>query len=227
MNGVRPPNGVRPLSRPLGRPIRLGVLISGSGTTLANFLSRIEAGTLRAEVAIVIASRPGCGGLDRARKAGLRAETVARKQCTDVADFSDRIFSLMREARVDLVTLAGFLSLIQIPEDFTNRVLNIHNALIPAFCGKGMYGMRVHQSVLARGVKVSGCTVHFADNLYDHGPIIVQKSVPVKEGDLPESLAARVFEAECEAYPEAIRLYADARLEIIESRVRVLDAPLP
>jgi phosphoribosylglycinamide formyltransferase 1 len=217
-------NGIRPLARALGRPIRLGVLISGNGTTLANFLSRIATGQMQAEIPLVIASRRDCGGLERARKAGLRAEVVSRKQCADVAEFSDRIFALLREARVDLVTLAGFLSLIRIPDDFTNHVLNIHNALIPAFCGKGLYGMRVHQAALARGVKVSGCTVHFADNLYDHGPIIVQKSVPLKEGDSPETLAARVFEAECEAYPEAIRLFADGRLEIIESRVRILEA---
>lgn len=215
---------VRPISRPLNRPIRLGVLISGGGTTLVNFLRRIDAGQLRAEIPIVIASRPGCGGLDHARAAGIRTEVVARKACASVEDFSDHIFALLRENRVDLVPLAGFLSLIRIPDDFTNRVMNIHNALIPAFCGKGLYGIRVHQAVLARGVKISGCTVHFADNLYDHGPIIVQRAVPVHEEDSPEALAARVFEAECEAYPQAIQLFADARLEVIESRVRILDA---
>jgi formyltetrahydrofolate-dependent phosphoribosylglycinamide formyltransferase len=221
MTGMK---GVRPIARPLNRPIRLGVLISGGGTTLVNFLRRIDAGQLRAEIPIVIASRPGCGGLDHARAAGIRTEVVARKACTSVEEFSDRIFALLREARADLVPLAGFLSLIRIPDDFANRVMNIHNALIPSFCGKGLYGIRVHQAVLARGVKISGCTVHFADNLYDHGPIIVQRAVPVHEEDSPEALAARVFEAECEAYPQAIQLFADARLEIIESRVRILDA---
>jgi phosphoribosylglycinamide formyltransferase 1 len=101
--------------------------------------------------------------------------------------------------------------------------MNIHPALIPSFCGKGLYGIKVHEAVLARGCKVSGCTVHFADNLYDHGPIIVQKSVPVLETDTPQTLAARVFQAECQAYPEAIRLFADARLVVSESRVRILD----
>jgi phosphoribosylglycinamide formyltransferase 1 len=215
--------GIRPLPRPLNRPIRLGVLISGSGTTLLNFLRRIEAGQLPAEIPIVIGSRPNIGGLERARKAGIRAEVVARKECKSVEEFSDRIFSLLREARVDLVPLSGFLSLIRIPDDFTNRVLNIHNALIPSFCGKGLYGLKVHAAALARGVKLSGCTVHFADNLYDHGPIIVQKAVPVLEDDTPESLAARVFEAECEAYPEAIRLFSAGRLEIAGSTVRILD----
>ena len=215
--------GTRPLPRPLDRPVRLGVLISGGGTTLVNFLRRIKTGQLHAEVPVVIASRPDCGGLDRAWEAGIRAEVVSRKACASVDEFSDRIFALLREARVDLVPLSGFLSLIRIPDDFTNRVLNIHNALIPSFCGKGLYGLKVHRAVLARGVKVSGCTVHFADNLYDHGPIIVQKAVPVVEGDSPESLAARVFEAECEAYPEAIQLFAQGRLEIVESTVRILD----
>ncbi len=138
--------------------------------------------------------------------------------------FSERIFSPLREAQVDLVVLSGFLSLIRIPDDFVNRVMNIHNALIPAFCGKGLYGIKVHRAVLARGVKISGCTVHFADNVYDHGPIILQKAVPVLEDDTPEVLAARVFEAECDAYPEAIKLFADARLEVVDSRVRVLSA---
>jgi formyltetrahydrofolate-dependent phosphoribosylglycinamide formyltransferase len=224
MTGSTVINGVRPIPRRLDRPIRLGVLISGAGTTLVNFLRRIEAGQLLAEIPIVIGSRPDCGGLDHAKAAGIRTEVVARKGCTSVEDFSNRMFSHLRDARVDLVALAGFLSLIRIPEDFTNRVMNIHNALIPAFCGKGLYGMKVHASALARGVKVSGCTVHFADNLYDHGPIIVQKCVPVVEGDTPEALAARVFEAECDAYPHAIQLFADGRLVVTESTVRILDA---
>jgi formyltetrahydrofolate-dependent phosphoribosylglycinamide formyltransferase len=183
----------------------------------------MEAGTLKAEIPIVIASRPGCGGLERARTAGLRAEVVARKECSGVEEFSDRIFSLLRERRVDLVVLSGFLSLIRIPHDFAWRVFNIHNALIPAFCGAGFYGLKVHEAVLARGTKISGCTVHFADNLYDHGPIILQRAVPVLDDDTPETLAARVFEAECEAYPEAIRLFAAARLQVEGPRVRVLD----
>lgn len=216
-------NGARPLSGALKRPIRLGVLISGTGTTFANLLHCIEAGDLRAEITIVIASRPDCGGLERARTAGIRSEVVSRKACSGVDDFSERIFALLREAQVELVVLSGFLSLIRIPDDFANRVMNIHPALIPAFCGKGLYGITVHETVLARGVKISGCTVHFADNLYDHGPIIVQKAVPVLEGDSPQSLAARVFKAECEAYPDAIQLFADARLEVIGSRVRILD----
>jgi phosphoribosylglycinamide formyltransferase-1 len=213
---------VRPLSQPLARPIRLGVLISGGGSTLANLLKGKESGQLNAEFPLVIASRPDCRGLEVARNAGIRAETVSRKSFTNVEEFSQRTFSMLRAAEVDLVILAGFLCLIRVPPDFENRVMNIHPALIPSFCGKSLYGRKVHEAVLARGCKVSGCTVHFADNLYDHGPIIVQKSVPVLEDDTPETLGARVFEAECEAFPEAIRLFADARLVVSQSRVRIL-----
>jgi formyltetrahydrofolate-dependent phosphoribosylglycinamide formyltransferase len=197
------------------------VLISGGGTTLTNFLEQIQSGKLRAEVALVVASRGDCGGVERARRVGLRCEVVERGSFTGAVSFSAAIFDLCREARVDLVTLAGFLALIEVPDDFAFRVMNIHPALIPAFCGKGFYGHRVHAAVLERGARVSGCTVHFADNHYDHGPIILQSAVEVLAGDTPETLAARVFRAECEAYPEAIRQYAAGRLEVCGRRVRV------
>ena len=121
--------------------------------------------------------------------------------------------------------LAGFLARIDIPDDFVNRVMNIHPALIPAFCGQGMHGRHVHSAVLQRGCTVSGCTVHFCDNEYDHGPIILQQCVPVADDDTPQTLAARVFEAECAAYPEAIRRYAAGRLRIEGNRVHTLPAP--
>lgn len=212
----------RPLNAPLGRPIRLGVLISGGGTTLTNFVEKIAAGRLDAEVPLVIASRSDCGGIQRAARAGIPCTVIERKRFSTVEDFSREIFDRLGEARVDLVTLAGFLSLIHIPEGFLGRVMNIHPALIPAFCGHGYFGHHVHEAVLERGCKVSGCTVHFADNHYDHGPIIVQRCVPVLDGDTPDALAARVFQAECDAYPEAIGLYAAARLEIRGPRVHVL-----
>jgi len=199
-------------------PVRLGVLVSGGGTTLLNFLEKIAAGELHAEIALVIASRSDCRGIERAENAGLPCEVVARQDYDSVELFSDRIFELCRAAGVELVTLAGFLSLVKIPADYLLRVMNIHPALIPAFCGQGFYGHHVHAAVLERGVKISGCTVHFADNEYDHGPIIVQHSVPVLDDDTAETLAARVFEAECSAYPEAIRRFATGRLRIEGSR---------
>jgi formyltetrahydrofolate-dependent phosphoribosylglycinamide formyltransferase len=148
-------------------------------------------------------------------------EVVERKACGSREEFSQRIFEACRRARAELVCLAGFLQLLPIPDDFGNRVLNIHPALIPAFCGKGFYGHRVHEAVLAYGAKVSGCTVHFADNQYDHGPIVLQRVVPVLDDDTADTLAARVFEQECEAYPEAIRLFAEGRLRIEGRRVRI------
>ena len=191
--------------------LRVGVLISGSGTTLVNFLKERDAGRLAIDVALVIADRE-CGGISKCVQAGLACEVLPRRTFESTAAFSGAIFDRMRAARVELVTLAGFLARIDVPDDFHFRVMNIHPALIPSFCGKGMYGHHVHEAVIARGCKVSGCTVHFADSEYDHGPIISQKCVPVLEGDTPTSLAARVFEAECIAYPEAIRLFADGLL---------------
>jgi len=201
--------------------IRLAVLVSGGGTTLQNFLDRIDEGRLRAEVVLVIANRDDAYGLVRAEQAGVPTAVISRRDCGSREEFSQLIFELCRQAQAELVCLAGFLQLLTIPEDFAGRVMNIHPALIPAFCGKGFYGHRVHEAVLEAGVKVSGCTVHFADNLYDHGPVIVQRTVPVRDGDTAEVLAARVFEQECEAYPEAIRLFAEGRLQIVGRTVRL------
>jgi phosphoribosylglycinamide formyltransferase-1 len=123
--------------------------------------------------------------------------------------------------------MGGFLKRLSIPADFANRVTNIHPALVPSFCGEGFYGHRVHEAVLAFGAKLSGCTVHFADNQYDHGPVILQRAVAVLDDDTPDTLAARVFEAECEAYPEAIQWIADGRVRVEDRRVRIAPAPQP
>jgi formyltetrahydrofolate-dependent phosphoribosylglycinamide formyltransferase len=203
-------------------PIHLAVLLSGNGTTLQNLLDRTADGRLRAEVVLVVSNRYDAFGLERARRAGVPAAVVERSDCASRDDFGHRIFDLCRGAKVDLVCLGGFLQLLPIPDDFAGRVMNIHPALIPAFCGKGYYGHRVHEAALEAGVKVSGCTAHFADNVYDHGPIILQRVVPVLDNDTPDTLAARVFEQECEAYPEAVRLFAEGRLRIEGRRVRVL-----
>lgn len=204
-------------------PIRLAVLASAGGTTLQNLLDRIADRRLSAEVAVVISNNPGAYVLERARRAGISALVVDRKNAGTREAFSQRIFDHCRQAQADLVCLAGFLQLIQVPDDFLGRVMNIHPALIPAFCGKGFYGHHVHEAVLAYGVKVSGCTVHFADNEYDHGPIILQRTAPVLDDDTPDRLAQRVHVQECEAYPEAIRLFADGKLRMEGRRVRTLD----
>jgi formyltetrahydrofolate-dependent phosphoribosylglycinamide formyltransferase len=200
---------------------RLAVLLSASGTTLQNLIDRIADGRLQAQIVLVISSSESVYGIERAERAGIPTAVVERRDCASREEFSQGIFERCWGAQVDLVCLAGFLQLITIPEDFRNRVMNIHPSLIPAFCGKGYYGQRVHEAALEKGVKVTGCTVHFADNLYDHGPIIVQRAVPVLDDDDADTLAARVFEQECEAYPEAIRLFAEGRLRVEGQRVYV------
>ncbi len=187
------------------KKLRLGVLLSGGGRTLMNILEYIRTGKLSAEVSVVIASRD-CKGVERSRTAGLDVHIVPYKEIPDTETYSAAIVELLDAAGVDLVVQAGFLSFWRIPPKYEGRVLNIHPALLPSFGGAGMYGLHVHKAVLATGCKVSGCTVHFVDNEYDHGRIIVQKRVPVLPDDTPDTLADRVFEQECIAYPEAIEL---------------------
>jgi formyltetrahydrofolate-dependent phosphoribosylglycinamide formyltransferase len=200
-------------------PIKLAVLLSGNGTTLQNLIDRVADGRLRAQIALAVSNRPDAYGLTRAAAAGIPRAVVERTSFPTREAFSDHLFDRCREARVDLVCMAGFLQLVFIPDDFLGRVMNIHPSLIPAFCGKGFYGHYVHEAALEYGVKVTGCTVHFADNAYDRGPIILQRTAPVRDDDSIESLAARVFELECEAYPEAIRLFAEGKLRVVGRRV--------
>lgn len=200
--------------------LRLAVFASGGGTTLQNLLDRIAAGRLPATVEAVVAENASAFALERAKRAGVPAWTVPYSASNPSA-FSERAFEICRERRVDMAVLAGFLKLLRIPRDFEHRVMNVHPALIPAFCGKGYYGRRVHQAVLDYGVKLTGCTVHFCDDEYDHGPIILQRGVAVAEGDTAQSLAERVQEAEREALPEAIRLAAEGRIEVVGRRVRI------
>jgi formyltetrahydrofolate-dependent phosphoribosylglycinamide formyltransferase len=202
-------------------PFRIAVLISGGGTTLRNLIEKIQAGQLPVEIAMVVSSSPSARGLQFAAEAGIPGVVIERKAFASQDDFSRAIFDHCRRANVDLIVMGGFLKRITIHTDFSNRVVNIHPALVPAFCGEGFYGHRVHEAVLEYGAKLSGCTVHFADNQYDHGPVILQRAVPVMEDDTPETLAARVFEAECEAYPEAIRLIAAGRVSVEGRRVRI------
>lgn len=208
------------MSFPLS-PLRISVLISGGGTTLANLLKKIEAKELDAVVDLVVSSNPKARGLNIASGAGVPTEVRERSAFPNVEDYSASIFAACRAAQSHLIVMGGFLKLLKIPEDFQGRVVNIHPALIPSFCGKGFYGARVHRAVLDYGCKVTGCTVHFVDNQYDHGPVILQESVPVREDDTAETLAARVFEAECSAYPEALRLFASGGLRLEGRRVAV------
>ena len=198
----------------------IAVLISGSGTTLQNIIDRVASGTLPVRIVQVVSSRREVLGIERARRAGLPVDIVPRREFHDVESFSRRTFDLCRAAGARLICLGGYLQLLRIPEDYRLKVLNIHPALLPAFGGKGMYGHHVHEAVLSYGAKVSGCTVHFLDDQYDHGPIVAQRAVEVKDDDTPDTLAARVFAAECELYPAVIREVIEGRLEVRGRAVR-------
>jgi formyltetrahydrofolate-dependent phosphoribosylglycinamide formyltransferase len=204
----------------MAKKVRLGVLVSGGGTTLQNFIDKIAEGALNAEIVVVISSRPGVYALERAGNAGIPAEVVNRNDYDSVEAFSEAITAVLDKYGVELATLAGFLSLYRIPDFYLGHVLNIHPALLPGHGGKGYYGDRVHSVVLESGDRESGCTVHFADNVYDHGPIAVQKRVPVLPGDTVETLKKRVFEQECIAYPEAINLFALGKLDALAAKLR-------
>jgi formyltetrahydrofolate-dependent phosphoribosylglycinamide formyltransferase len=203
------------------KKLRLGILISGGGRTMMNILEGIERGELNAQIAVVISSLANVTGVGKARNAGLPVRVIRKKDYADIDAFSRRIAEELDAAQVDLVVQGGWLCLWKIPPQYVNRVMNIHPALLPCFGGQGMWGHHVHEAVLAAGCKVSGCTVHFCTNEYDKGPIIVQRTCPVEDDDTPDTLAARVFEQECLAYPEAIKLCAEGRLEVEGNRARV------
>jgi phosphoribosylglycinamide formyltransferase-1 len=193
-------------------PLRLGVLLSGGGTTLENFFKEIDEGRLPAVVAVVVSSQPRAYGLKRARRRLVPAFVSRLKDFPSEESFSDSITERLRAHGADLVLMAGFLQRYVIPPCFEGRVMNIHPALIPQYCGKGFYGHRVHEAVVAAGERESGCTVHFADNEYDHGPIILQRRVRIEEGDTPDEVAAKVFKEECIAYPEAVRRFIEGEV---------------
>lgn len=205
---------------------RIAVLISGGGTTLKNLLGWHDRGELPVEFAMVISSNPKARGLEFAKERQIETEIIRKKSFLTAAEHSQAIFSLLRERGVQLVVMGGYLEHLLIPSDYEHRVINIHPSLIPAFSGKGFYGHHVHQAVLEYGAKISGCTVHFVDNQFDHGPIIAQRTCPVLASDSPESLAARVFEIECQLLPQCVRAIALGEVSVEGRRIRVsgLDA---
>ncbi len=177
--------------------LKMAVLLSGSGRTLDNFHERIQAGTLQAEIQVVISNIADALGLDKAKRYGYPSfHAVGNASVNEI----------LAGYEVDCIALAGYLKLYNPPPHLKQRVLNIHPALIPSFSGAGFYGHHVHEAVKARGCKVSGCTVHFANEVYDEGPIVVQKCVALEDHDSPDDIADKVFAAECEAFPEAINL---------------------
>lgn len=184
----------------------IAVFLSGSGRTLANLIEHRDQHDLPIEIRLVISSREDVRGVAIAREQGI--ETLVIRQCDypDANGYSAAMFAPLGQRKIEYVIMAGFLKHVLIPDAFENRVLNIHPSLLPALGGHGMYGRRVHAAAIQRGVKITGCTVHFVDNEYDNGPILHQRSCPVLADDTPETLAARVFEQECLALPEAIRM---------------------
>ena len=189
----------------LPKQLKIAVLISGGGTTLKNLIDVQAQGKLPVVFSIVISSNPAAAGNAFATENQLDLLVVNRKDHDSDASFSNEIFAACRRAEVELVVMGGFLKKVVVPDDFENRVINVHPSLIPDFCGQGMYGMRVHRAVIEAGATTSGCTVHFVDNEYDHGPIAAQSKVDVLASDTPETLQHRVAIAECELYP---RVYA-------------------
>lgn len=202
-------------------PFKIAVLISGGGTTLKNLIQCRADGRLAVEIAQVISSNPAAGGLAFASADNIPSTVVNHREFEDDPSFSDAIFDSVRGAGADLVVMGGFLRRLTIPNDFENRVINIHPSLIPSFCGHGFYGARVHRGVIDYGCKISGCTVHFVDDQYDHGPIIDQATVPVLDDDTAESLASRVFETECQLYPTVINAIAAGNVLVNERRVSI------
>ncbi len=197
---------------------RIAVLVSGGGTNLQALIDAQSRGEIgNGEIVLVIASKPGVYALERAKNAGIEGIVLARREYSSIADYSRALADCMTEAGIDLVVLAGFLTIIdeQVYNAFPNRILNVHPALIPSFCGKGFYGLHVHEAALEKGVKVSGATVHIVTPECDAGPIVLQKAVEVKEGDTPETLQRRIMEeAEWKILPEAVRLFCEDRIEV-------------
>ncbi|MBQ2849887.1 MAG: phosphoribosylglycinamide formyltransferase [Thermoguttaceae bacterium] len=203
----------------MAKKLPLAVLISGTGRTLKNLIDKVEEGKLDVDIRLVVSSSDRAKGLQFAEQNNIPIAIVKSSEFQTKQEFSDAVFAACRAAKVEYVAMAGYLKLLAIPDDFTNKVLNIHPSLIPSFCGENYYGRRVHDAALRRGVKVSGATVHFVDNEYDHGPILLQKTVPVYDADTVDTLSDRVLrEAEFVAYPEALQLLAQDRVEFVEER---------
>ncbi len=219
-------------SGPPSAPLRIGILLSGRGrgSNMQAIIDACRTGTLPGEVVRVISTSPDTPAIERARAAGIDALCVPPCLPSDPpseAGLDGRLLAAFREVDADAIALAGFMRKLgpAFLQAFPGRILNIHAALLPCFGGQGFYGRRVHEAVIASGARFSGATVHFVDELYDHGPIILQAVVPVEDDDTPDSLAARVLDQEHRLYPEALRLLAEGRLEVSGRRVRIRPRP--
>lgn len=202
--------------------LRIGALVSGGGTNLQAVLNAMDSGSLEAEFAIVVSSSKNAYALERARNRGIPTAIVSKKNYENENLYTKELLFLFNSSRIDLIATVGFNQILPkaFVDAFCGRIINVHPTLIPSFCGKGFYGLKVHEAVLSSGVKVTGATVHFVNELPDGGPIILQKPVWVRDGDTPETLQKRVMEeAEWKILPEAIRLFSEGRLKIEGNRV--------
>ncbi len=199
--------------------IKLGIMLSGGGRTMVNIAQQIKQGKLDAQIVTVISSRSDVAGIERARELGIEPIIVRRRDFADTDSFSKEITRHLTASGAELICQCGWMCFWTVPSELSGRVMNIHPSLLPAFGGQGMYGHHVHEALVKRGCKISGCSVHFVTNEYDAGPIIVQRSCPIDPSDDADRVAEKVFEQECLAYPEAIRLYADRKLRIQDNRV--------
>lgn len=204
---------------------KIAVLVSGGGTNLQALIDAEKRGELGdGKISLVIASKPGIYALERAQINGIEAIVLPRREYDSIAEYSRALVDTMTAAEIDLVVLAGFLTIFdeQVYKSFPNRILNVHPALIPSFCGKGFYGLHVHEAALEKGVKVSGATVHIVTPECDAGPIVLQKAVEVRQGDTPETLQKRIMEeAEWKLLPEAVKLFCDGRIMVENNRVYI------
>ncbi len=201
--------------------MNIAVFASGRGSNLMEILKAIEEGKLKARVVVVISNNSSAGALEIARSKGIDALHISRRQFSSDREYADKILSELRKRNVELVVLAGYMKKIpaEVVSEYRNRILNIHPALLPAFGGQGMYGINVHKAVIESGVKITGVTVHIVDEEYDHGPIVLQRAVEVKDDDTPETLAERVLKVEHEVYPEAIRLFVEGKVNVFGRKV--------
>ena len=209
----------------MSRTTKIGVLLSGGGTNLQAIIDAEKRGELgNGKISLVISSKPDVYGLERAKNNNIPTKVVARKEYNDIAVYTKAIVDALKAAEIDLVVLAGFLTIFdeQVYAAFPNKILNVHPALIPSFCGKGFYGLHVHEAALEKGVKVSGATVHIVIPECDAGPIVLQKAVEVKQDDTPETLQLRIMqEAEWKILPEAVRLFCDGKIEVKGNKVYI------
>ena len=202
--------------------LRIAVLVSGGGTNLQALIDAQNSGIIKnGKIELVLSSKDGVYALERAKNAGIKTEVVVRKDYNDIEEYSQKLVEVLKANNIDLIVLAGFMTIITecVSRAFENRIVNVHPALIPSFCGKGFYGLHVHEAALSKGVKLSGATVHFVTEVCDGGPIILQKAVEVKDDDTPETLQKRIMEeAEWKILPEAVSLICEGKVKVVNGK---------